>query len=231
MYRSSFTELGYFPIMNFFEKFKNSSLTTFFNHINSTGKFYLVISNFIKLLRRLGSLLGYKTFLKNIKIQKDIQTLEIINNQNDEFLKNEQNFKNNGTTTYNEISRALAVIGSFFWSAILHEYLFIGLFGWNNSRGEHFSFFLVHALIMIIWDILSKLFNRFWKLYYHDNDNDNYEKIELKKTEKILFMIKKVLGFIIWNFILTLTLPLFIEPYIRLRHFYCIPHLGCQRKI
>ncbi|CAG8813377.1 3587_t:CDS:1, partial [Dentiscutata erythropus] len=128
IYRSSFTELGYFPIINFFEKFNNSSLrVTLLDYINSAGK----------LLRRLGSLLGCKTFLRNKKIQKDIQSITEIINQNDELLKNDQIFKNNVSTftiIYSEISRALAVIGSFLWSAILHEYLFIGLFGWSNSR-------------------------------------------------------------------------------------------------
>ncbi|CAG8699932.1 22964_t:CDS:2 [Cetraspora pellucida] len=231
MYRSSFTELGYFPIINFLENFNNSSSlrVTLFSRVNSAGKFHLMVSNFTTLLRRLGSLLGYKTFLRSKKIQKDVQNIETVN-QNEEFLKSDHIFKNKESTftAYGELSRALAIIGSFLWSAILHEYLFVGLFGWNNSRGEHFSFFLVHAMIMIIWDVLGKLFNKCWRSYYYCG---RHEKNELKKTGNILFMIKKIIGFMIWNFVLTLTLPWFIEPYIRLRHFYCVPHLGCQRKL
>ncbi|CAG8618329.1 10846_t:CDS:2 [Scutellospora calospora] len=120
MYRSSFTELGYFPIINFFEKFNHSSLRiTLFNYINSIEKFHLI------LLRNFGSLLGYK-ILKSKKIQKD-----------EEILKNDQISKKILLSTFiinNEISRALAILGSFLWSGILHEYLFIGLFGWNNSK-------------------------------------------------------------------------------------------------
>ncbi|CAG8773597.1 23296_t:CDS:2, partial [Racocetra persica] len=202
MYRSSFTELGYFPIINFLEKFNNSRVTLF-SRVNSAGKLHLMVSNFITLLRRLGSLLGYKTFLRNIKIQKDIQNLETVN-QNDEMLKSNHIFKNSGSTftAYSELSRALGIIGSFLWSAILHEYLFIGLFGWNNSRGEHFSFFLVHAILMIIWDVLGKLADRCWRLYYNRDHyvtsivyliwdvNENFNKSVVDNISKKLHKVQ-----------------------------------------
>jgi len=85
------------------------------------------------------------------------------------------------------IANMMGVLGAFGVSALLHEYIIIGQY--DLWTGEHFFFFMIHGVILILWEVI----------FGHENQNEN---------SKIKRFIKWVLMVIINLSIL----PAFIQP-------------------
>ncbi|CAJ0840985.1 9137_t:CDS:2 [Entrophospora sp. SA101] len=79
----------------------------------------------------------------------------------------------------NILGEIIGVLGSFFISAAIHEYINYTTFG--VSYGEHFGFFLFHGIIFLVWDLL--------------------------------------------------TLPWFVEPYLREKQYHWMMHIICKDNI
>ncbi|CAI2179123.1 19365_t:CDS:1 [Funneliformis geosporum] len=107
-----------------------------------------------------------------------------------------------------ELAHMFGVFAGFWWSALFHEYIVQSLFGLGT--GEHFTLFIFHGIIIIVWEIITVSFKKITKV-----DQNNY--------------VMKGIGFFVWNSILILSAPWFVEPYIRGRHYYCYPHFGCNK--
>ncbi|CAB4393435.1 unnamed protein product [Rhizophagus irregularis] len=91
-----------------------------------------------------------------------------------------------------KFANMMGVLGALCFSSLFHEYLIIGQF--NIWTGEHFFFFMIHGVIMILWEAVF-----------------GYEK----KNE-----ITKIKRFLKWVLLLIINLifiPAFIEPMIRKR--------------
>ncbi|PKK66377.1 hypothetical protein RhiirC2_753525 [Rhizophagus irregularis] len=49
-----------------------------------------------------------------------------------------------------KFANMMGVLGALCFSSLFHEYLIIGQF--NIWTGEHFFFFMIHGVIMILWE-------------------------------------------------------------------------------
>ena len=86
-----------------------------------------------------------------------------------------------------KIAVMMGLLGGFGVSAILHEYIVIGLF--DIWTGEEFFFFMIHGVIFILWEVA----------FGYENKNENVK-------------IKRFLKWVLLAGIYSLTLPAFIEP-------------------
>ncbi|CAG8501852.1 5474_t:CDS:1 [Funneliformis caledonium] len=107
---------------------------------------------------------------------------------------------------YQVLGHDMGLIASFTCSGIFHEYLLTVLLG--RSTGEHFTFFVFHGVMVIVWDIIWLPISKYIKY----------------------FIDKRLTDFLVWNCILIFSTPWFIEPYIRSNHFHCISHLLCNNR-
>ncbi|CAG8542033.1 22200_t:CDS:1 [Dentiscutata erythropus] len=128
------------------------------------------------------------------------------------------------------IAHSCGVFASFFLSGLFHEYVLLGLFG--ICSGEQMGFFLLHAVVMIIWEGIGIMFGSKQIKQKVSNDKKDWEKKDEKDqmykngSSNTKFGIR-FLQFIIWNSILIFSTPLMMEPYIRTRLFSCAPRLYC----
>ncbi|CAG8452155.1 7050_t:CDS:1 [Paraglomus brasilianum] len=124
------------------------------------------------------------------------------------------------------IRKMMEVVGTFFVSAVVHEYYSNAVHG--KSKGEHFSFILFHALILIVWENV-------WGMWRHlgvgerkgHNIEDEKKGREDKGAEKK--MLKQVAKILVWNLISLFTAPWFFERYIRDEYYHCMVHLVCVK--
>ncbi|RIA88263.1 hypothetical protein C1645_826633 [Glomus cerebriforme] len=86
-----------------------------------------------------------------------------------------------------KIANIMGILGAFCISSILHEYFIIGQF--DIWTGEHFFFFMIHGVIIILWEIVFGY------------ENKNYDT-----------KIKRFLKWILMAIIYLLVLPAFVEP-------------------
>jgi hypothetical protein len=126
------------------------------------------------------------------------------------------------------VGKVLGLFASFLCSGIFHEYIFYSLFG--TSKGEHLTFFLFQGFLGVIWEYTHNMIQNIENFFYYfvvtifiNNNNDDVVKNNWN-------IFKKFIEFIIWNSILIFTIPWFIEPYIRKKHYYCFHHLICNNK-
>ena len=86
----------------------------------------------------------------------------------------------------------MSVLGAFFVSGLLHEYITIGDFDvWS---GENFFFFMIHGVILILWEILFG---------YEKNNNNNNNTIISRFLKWVLLLVINLLF-----------LPAHVEPLI-----------------
>src|SRR5437764_11476069 len=84
----------------------------------------------------------------------------------------------------------MGLLGGFGVSAILHEYIVIGLF--DIWTGEQFFFFMIHGVIFILWEAA----------FGYENKNNNTK-------------VKRVLKWFLMAAIYLSVLPAFSEPMLR----------------
>ncbi|GBC08094.1 hypothetical protein RclHR1_00790044 [Rhizophagus clarus] len=104
-----------------------------------------------------------------------------------------------------KLQKIFGILGSFAISGILHEYI---LYSSNEYFTlEQFTYFLFNAIIMIIWESITKF--------------------KLEKGQKILW--KRIVNSLFMTIFVFLTLPWFIEPYIRCEHYHSLMHFICRK--
>ena len=91
-----------------------------------------------------------------------------------------------------DFRNAIGILAAFTMSAILHEYLIIVIL--NKCSGEHFFFFVLHGIILLIWEGITG---------------------SAKRTDVEKSVSKAILKCIIMMIIVLFTLPAFVEPYVR----------------
>jgi len=124
------------------------------------------------------------------------------------------------------IRKMMEVVGTFFVSAVVHEYYTISVHG--KSRGEHFSFILFHALVIIVWENVWGMWRDLGvsERKGHNTENKKKGREEKGAEKKMLKQVAKILG---WNLVPLFTAPWFFEPYIRSEYYHCMAHLVCVK--
>ncbi|CAG8497826.1 7878_t:CDS:1 [Paraglomus occultum] len=123
------------------------------------------------------------------------------------------------------IRKMMEVVGTFFVSAVIHEYYSVSVHG--KSRGEHFSFILFHALVIIVWENVWGLWRNLGVAERKGRNTENEKKErEEGAAKKMLKQIAKILG---WNLIVLLSAPWFFERYIRDEYYHCMAHFVCVK--
>ncbi|CAG8666428.1 8016_t:CDS:2, partial [Acaulospora morrowiae] len=147
----------------------------------------------------------------------------------DDFEEYEE-VKSSKNTLQHWAAHIMGTMSVFALSGLLNEYI-VFVSSANGSFGkEQFWFFIVHGVIFVLWETIFGSINFSGELRGSisdetQNNNDDDENVGV--TENIVLKsVKNVAKWLIWNSIILITIPLFIEPLIRLEHFNCVIHVN-----
>jgi len=105
-----------------------------------------------------------------------------------------------------KIQKFFGILAAFTISGILHEYI---LYTSNKYFTlEQLTYFLFHAIVMIIWEVIM--------------DSEEKKTKEMKVDQK--HFLKEIRNILFMTIFVVFTLPWFIEPYIRCEHYNTLMH-------
>ncbi|CAG8713373.1 4245_t:CDS:2, partial [Acaulospora morrowiae] len=134
--------------------------------------------------------------------------------------------KSSKNTLQHWAAHIVGTMSVFALSGLLNEYVIFVSSTNGSFVKEQFWFFMVHGVIFVLWETIFGSIN-FGGVSDETQKNNGDDDENVGVTENsVLESVKNVAKWLIWNSIMLITIPLFVEPLIRLEQLNCVIHIN-----